>query len=124
MITTDAICIKTLLMENKTITFLHIGLNQKLCDEGAVIISEGLRSNHTLTKLWMFSMEGSVVVRFVCGLDNSEVFNWFRPKHCDDILATNLDSVPCAGYAFARTHGHHAHGLPYLCLARDLDRLG
>ena len=49
--------------------------------------------------------------------------NWFRPKHCDDILATNLGSASRAGYAFAHTHRHHAHGLPYLCLARDLDRL-
>ena len=64
-------------MENKTITFLDIGLNQNLCEE-AVIISEGLRSNHTLTTLWIWycglSVEGSVVVRFACGLDNSEAF--------------------------------------------------
>ena len=79
MITTGAICIKTLLMENKTITLLDIHSNNKLCDKGAVIISEGLQSNHTLTKLGIwdcgFSVEGSVVVRFVCGLDDSEVFH-------------------------------------------------
>ena len=78
MITTGAICIKTLLMENKTITLLEIQFNE-LHDEGAVIISEGLRSNHTLTTLWIsdcgLSVEGSVVVRFVCGLDDSEVFH-------------------------------------------------
>ena len=71
MITTGAICIKALLMENKTITFLGIQLNKKLCDEGAAIVTEGLRSNHTLTTLGIWdcglSVEGSVVVRFVCG---------------------------------------------------------
>ena len=75
---TGAICVKTLLMENKTITFLNISQNT-IHDEGAVIISEGLRSNHTLTTLWIWncglSVEGSVVVRFVCGLDDSEVFH-------------------------------------------------
>ena len=78
MITTGAICIKTLLMENKTITFLNIWGN-KIQDEGAVVISQGLRWNHTLTTLWIYScglsVEGSVVVRFVCGLDDSEVFH-------------------------------------------------
>ena len=79
MITTGAICIKTLLMENKTITLLDIQWNKELCDEGAVIISEGLRSNHTLTGLVIcncgLSVEGSEVVRFVCGLDDSEAFH-------------------------------------------------
>jgi len=78
MITTGVICIKTLLMENKTITFLDIREN-KIYDEGAVVISEGLQNNHTLTTLWIWgcglSVEGSVVVRFVCGLDDSEVFH-------------------------------------------------
>ena len=78
MITTGVICIKTLLMENKTITLLDITVNE-IQDEGAVVISEGLRSNHTLTTLWIYycglSVEGSVVVRFVCGLDDSEVFH-------------------------------------------------
>ena len=78
MITTDVICIKTLLMENKTITSLDITGN-KIQDKGAVVISEGLRYNHTLTTLLIFgcglSVEGSVVVRFVCGLDDSEVFH-------------------------------------------------
>ncbi|XP_065906563.1 NACHT, LRR and PYD domains-containing protein 12-like isoform X3 [Dysidea avara] len=59
------ICFKTLLMENKTITFLDIN-NNKIQDEGAVVISEGLRCNHTLTTLWIFgcdlSVEGSRVV--------------------------------------------------------------
>ena len=75
---TGAICIKTLLMENNTITLLDIR-NNTINDEGAVIISEGLRSNHTLTTLWIsscgLSVEGSVVVRFICGLDDSEVFH-------------------------------------------------
>ena len=78
MITTGAICIKTLLMENKTITLLDIRGN-KIQDEGAVVISEGLRCNHTLTTLRILhcglSVEGSVVVRIVCGLDDSEVFH-------------------------------------------------
>ena len=78
MITTGAICIKTLLMENKTITFLNIRDNN-IQDEGAIVISQGLRCNHTLTTLWIswcgLSEEGSVVVRFVCGLDDSEVFH-------------------------------------------------
>ena len=78
MITTGAICIKTLLMENKTITILDIRIN-KIQDEGAVVISQGLRWNHTLTTLGILgcglSVEGSVVVRFVCGLDDSEVFH-------------------------------------------------
>ena len=78
MITTGVICIKTLLMENKTITLLNIGENE-IQDEGAVVISQGLRCNHTLTTLRIFGcglpVEGSVVVRFVCGLDDSEVFH-------------------------------------------------
>ena len=65
-------------MENKTITLLDIEENT-IHDEGAVILSEGLRSNHTLTTLGIWycglSVEGSVVVRFVCGLDDSEVFH-------------------------------------------------
>ena len=75
---TGAFCIKTLLMENKTITFLDISFN-KIQDEGAVVISQGLRCNHTPTTLKIsycgLSVEGSVVVRFVCGLDDSEVFH-------------------------------------------------
>ena len=67
MITTGAICIKTLLMENKTITLLNIDRN-KIQDEGAIVISQGLRYNHTLTTLLIYScglsVEGSVVVRF------------------------------------------------------------
>jgi len=78
MITTGAICIKTLLMENKTITFLDIDDN-KIYDEGAAVISEGLQCNHALTTLRIsicgLSVEGSIVVRFVCGLDDSEVFH-------------------------------------------------
>ena len=78
MMTTGAICIKTLLMVNKTITLLDIDGN-KIQDKGAVVISQGLRCNHTLTKLFIeycgLSVEGSVVVRFVCGLDDSEVFH-------------------------------------------------
>ena len=78
MITTGAICIKTLLMENKTITFLDIRKN-KIYDEGAAVISEGLQYNDILTTLWIedcgLSVKGSVVVRFVCGLDDSEVFH-------------------------------------------------
>jgi len=74
---TGAICIKTLLMENKTITLLNIEGN-KIYDEGAVVLSEGLQNNHTLTTLLILdcglSVEGSVVVRFVCGLDDNEVF--------------------------------------------------
>ena len=75
MITTGAICIKALLMENKTITFLGI-VGNTIHDEGAVMISEGLRSNHTLTTLWVYrcalSVEGRVVARFEC---DSEVFH-------------------------------------------------
>ena len=78
MIKIGVICIKRLLVENKTITLLDIRGN-KIQDEGAVAISEGLRCNHTLTTLWIsrcgLSVEGSVVVRFVCGLDDSEVFH-------------------------------------------------
>ena len=75
---TGAICIKTLLMENKTIASLCIEGN-KLHYEEAVLISEGLRFNHTLSTLLIYncglSVEGNVVVRFVCGLDDSEVFH-------------------------------------------------
>ena len=75
---TGAICIKTLLMENKTIKSLCIEDN-KILDEGAVTISKGLRSNHSLTTLRIWgcglSVKGGVVVRFVCGLDDSEVFH-------------------------------------------------
>jgi len=72
MITTGAICIKTLLMENRTITFLDIWGN-KIYDEGAAVISEGLQCNHTLTTLRILDcgllVEGSIVVRFVFGLE-------------------------------------------------------
>jgi len=63
-------------MENNTITFLDIERN-KIYDEGAAVISEGLQCNQSLTTLWIcdcgLSVEGSVVIRFVCGLDDSEV---------------------------------------------------
>ena len=78
LITTGATSIKTLLIENKTIASLDIEEN-KIYDEGAAVISAGLQYNHTLTTLMIrgcgLSVEGSVVVRFVCGLDDSEVFH-------------------------------------------------
>jgi len=74
---TGAICIKTLLLENKKLEVLNIEGNA--IHDKAVAISEGLRSNHTLTTLWILdcglSVQGSVVVRFVCGLDDSEVLH-------------------------------------------------
>ena len=53
MITTGVICIKTLLMENKTITKLDIDDNQ-IGDEGVSAVCEPLYNyNTTLTELWM-----------------------------------------------------------------------
>ena len=61
-------------MENKTITLLDIGCNE-IHDEGAVILSEGLRSNHTLTTLRIgsycgLSVEGNIASR--------KIHMWFR----------------------------------------------
>ena len=61
MITTGAICIKTLLMENKTITLLSIGDNQ-IGNEGVAAICDGLKNTTTMTELNMehcgLSVEG------------------------------------------------------------------
>ena len=61
MITTGAICIKTLLMENKTITSLIISQND-IGDEGVAGICQGLHHNKTVTRLDMwrcgFSVKG------------------------------------------------------------------
>ena len=61
MITTGAICIKTLLMENKTITSLYID-NNDIGDEGVASVCQGLHHNKTVTVLYMwrcgFSVKG------------------------------------------------------------------
>ena len=59
MITTGAICIKTLLMENKTITLLDIGYNQ-ISNEGVAAICQGLENTTTLTELRMHNCGLSV----------------------------------------------------------------
>ena len=59
LISIGAISIKTLLMENKTITSLDIRWN-KIYDEGAMVISEGLQFNHALTILKIEYCELSV----------------------------------------------------------------
>ena len=57
-----------LLIENRTIKVLDIRWN-KMRDEGAVVISQGLRYNHTLItlKIWHcgLSVEGSTFLKFV-----------------------------------------------------------
>ena len=66
MITADAICIKTLFMENKTITSLTIRRNH-IGDEGVAGVCHGLRYNKTVTTLDMyycgFSVKGIKYVR-------------------------------------------------------------
>ena len=61
MITTGAICIKTLLMEKKTITSLKIGQND-IGDEGVASVCQGFHHNKTVTTLSMlrcgFSVKG------------------------------------------------------------------
>ena len=61
MITTGAICIKTLLMENRKLQVLNIGDNN-ISNEGVAAICEGLKKNTTLTELVMaqcgLSVEG------------------------------------------------------------------
>ena len=61
MITTGAICIKTLLMENKKLQVLDIGANQ-ISNEGVAAICEGLHHNTNVTELRMsecgLSVEG------------------------------------------------------------------
>ena len=61
MITTDAICIKTLLMENTKLQVLDISVNQ-IGNEGVAAICQGLEKNTTLIELRMvqcwLSVEG------------------------------------------------------------------
>ena len=61
MITTGVICIKTLLMENKTITSLNIGSND-IGDEGVDSVCQGYHHNKTVATLNMwrcgFSVKG------------------------------------------------------------------
>ena len=61
MITTGVICIKTLLMENKTITSLDINQN-RIGDEGVASVCQGVHHNKTVTALDMwrcgFSVKG------------------------------------------------------------------
>ena len=60
MITTGAICIKTLLMENKKLQVLNIGGNQ-IGNEGVAAVCEPLYNyNTTLTELRMFNCGISV----------------------------------------------------------------
>ena len=59
MITTGAICIKTLLMENKTLQKLYIGDNH-ISNEGVAAICQGLENTTTLTELWMYNCGLSV----------------------------------------------------------------
>jgi len=70
MITTGAICIKTLLMENKKLQTLKIGSNQ-ISNEGLAAICEGLLHNAYLTELWMsdcgLSVEGIITAcNWIC----------------------------------------------------------
>jgi len=59
MITTGAICIKTLLMENKKLQVLAISDN-KINNEGVAAICQGLQNTTTLTELWMYDCGLSV----------------------------------------------------------------
>jgi len=59
MITTGAICIKTLLMENKKLQVLDIGQNQ-IGNEGVAAIYQGLENTTTLTELSMYNCGLSV----------------------------------------------------------------
>ena len=66
MITTGAICIKTLLMENKKLQILNIGNNQ-IGNEGVAAVCEPLYNyNTTLTELRMnhcgISVEGKYYI--------------------------------------------------------------
>jgi len=65
-------CIKTLLLENKSITSLNIWGSQ-IFDEGAFIISEGLRSNHSLTALYLKHCRMSILGNTVVYLDVVEM---------------------------------------------------
>jgi len=51
-------------MENKAISFLDISEN-KICDDGAVLISKGLQFNHCLEMLWIFGCGFSIKGTFV-----------------------------------------------------------
>ena len=61
MFTTGAICIKTLLRENKKLQVLDVGVNQ-ISNEGVAAICEVLHHNTNVTKLRMhecgLSVEG------------------------------------------------------------------
>ena len=59
MITTGAICIKTLLMENKKLQVLNIGSN-RIGNEGVAAICEELHNNASITKLSMYECGISV----------------------------------------------------------------
>ena len=59
MITTGAICIKTLLMENKKLQVLNINNNQ-IGNEGVAAICQGLENTTTLTELSMYDCRLSV----------------------------------------------------------------
>ena len=59
MITIGVICIKTLLMENKTITSLDISSND-IGDEGVASVCQGVNHNKTVTTLSIHSCGFSV----------------------------------------------------------------
>ena len=70
--TTGVNCIKELLLENKSITSLNIWGSQ-IFDEGAFIISEGLRYNHSLTALNLKHCRMSVLGNAIVYLDVVEM---------------------------------------------------
>ena len=59
MITTGAICIKTLLMKNKKLQVLNIGWNQ-IGNEGVATVCEVLHNNTNITELGMYNCGISV----------------------------------------------------------------
>ena len=78
MITTGAICIKTLLMENKKLQVLNISGNQ-ISNEGVAAICEVLHHNTNLIELRMcdcgLSVEGKhYTYNWICGLVDYTMF--------------------------------------------------
>ena len=67
MITTGAICIKTLLMENKKLQVLNIGSNQ-IGNEGVAAVCEGLCKKNTLT--------GPQLCMNKCGLSVEGIYSY------------------------------------------------
>ena len=75
MITTGAICIKTLLMENKKLQVLNIGGN-KISNEGVAAICEVLHHNTNVTELRMSRCGLSVEGKYYMWLDMDMWFSW------------------------------------------------